>query len=99
MPYLIYAIDFDGKDVIRESLREAHRTHLRSAGNRLLASGALLAEDRKTVIGGISLFDTEIREEAERFAATDPFAMAGIRRETHISYWRKRWWDGEFKKD
>ena len=96
MPYLIYAIDYEGKDSLRESLREAHREHLSTVGNRLLASGALLSEDRATVIGGISLRDTESREEAESFARQDPFATAGIRRETHVLYWRRRWWDGHF---
>lgn len=96
MPYLIYALDHENKDSVREALREAHRVHLRSIGSRLLASGALLAEDRSTVIGGISLIETESREEAEAFAAADPYSTAGIRHETHILYWRKRWWDGDF---
>ena len=45
MPYLIYAIDFDGIEEKREAIREAHRTHLRAAGKKLLASGALLNGD------------------------------------------------------
>lgn len=96
MPYLIYAIDHDEKETIRESSREAHRIHLRSMGTRLLASGALLLDDQVTVIGGISLLDTESREEAMSFALTDPYSKAGIRRETQVLYWRKRWWDGTF---
>ena len=96
MPYLIYARDFDNKNELREDLREAHREHLRAQGKKLLASGALLAEDGKTVIGGISLLDTEDREEAERFANDDPFARAGIRQETQILLWRRRWWEGSW---
>jgi uncharacterized protein YciI len=99
MPFLIYAVDHEGRDTLRESLREAHRTHLRSAGSSLLASGALLADDHATVIGGISLLDTEHRAEAELFAAADPFAKAGLRRETHVIYWRRRWWEGSFLPD
>lgn len=96
MPYLIYAIDNDGQDTIRETLRDAHRTHLRSIGKKLLASGALLDDDKKTIIGGMSLIDSESKEEAERFAANDPYSKAGLRRETHVLYWRKRWWEGSF---
>ena len=59
MAYLIYAIDHPGKNDIRENIREQHRQHLRSVGKKLLASGALLDEDGHTVIGGISLLDTD----------------------------------------
>ncbi len=38
-------------------------------------------------IGGISLIDTEDRTEAEKFAYNDPYAKAGIRKETLILKW------------
>lgn len=41
-------------------------------------------EDGKTVIGGISLFDTDDYEEAKKFAFNDPYQKANIRRETKI---------------
>ncbi len=96
MPFLIYATDFEGKEKVRENLRDAHREHLKSAGKSILTSGALLADDNITVIGGISLLDTESREEAERFAFEDPFEKAGIRERTLVLRWRRRWLDGKF---
>lgn len=96
MPYLIYALDYENMDKKREEIRNAHREHLRSVGKKLLASGALLAEDGKTVIGGISLLDTDDYEKAKRFAFNDPYQKANIRKETKILKWRKRWWEGEF---
>src|SRR4051812_36198561 len=96
MPYLIYAFDHDGMDTTREMIRDDHRTHLRSVGKKLLASGALLDEDGKTVIGGMSLLDTDNYDEAARFALDDPYQQAGIRKETKIIKWRRRWWEGEF---
>lgn len=96
MPYLIYARDFNDMDAEREQIREAHREHLRSIGNKLLASGALLDDDGITIIGGISLIDTEDRTEAETFANEDPYGKAGIRKETVILKWRQRWWNGTF---
>lgn len=98
MPYLIYACDFDDMDSQREQIREAHRDHLRSMGDKLLASGALLDDDGTTIIGGISLIDTEDRAEAEKFAYEDPYEKAGIRKETLILKWRQRWWNGNFLK-
>lgn len=96
MPYLIYAIDFEGKSEIRESLREQHRNHLRSAGKKLLGSGALLDEEGSQIIGGLSILDTDDLEEAQRFASDDPYSRAGIRRETRVIRWRRRWVNGEF---
>lgn len=99
MPYLIYARDFEGMDLQREQLRDAHRNHLRKMGARLLASGALLDQDGTTVIGGISLIDTDDYLEAMQFANDDPYQTAGIRKKTLILKWRKRWWEGEFWAD
>lgn len=97
--YLIYAIDNENMNAKREEIREKHRTHLRSMGKKLLASGALLSDDGKTVIGGISIIDTNDYAEAERFALDDPYQQAGIRKELKILRWRKRWWEGKFLLD
>ncbi len=98
MPYLIYAIDFENMHDLRESLRAAHRDHLKSEGNKVLASGALLGEE-KEVIGGLTLLDTEDRQYALSFAENDPYSKANIRKELQVIYWRKRWWDGQFLLD
>jgi len=95
MPYLIYAVDFPGMENKREECRQAHRDFLKSYGNLVLASGALLEEDG-TIIGGVSLLDTEDKTEAERFAYDDPYAKAGIRVKTIVQRWRRRWWEGVF---
>lgn len=96
MAYLIYAIDKDGIERLREAYRKQHRAHLKSAGKMLIASGALLEEDGATVIGGISLLDTDSKEVAKKFAYNDPYQKIGIRKETKIIRWRKRWLNGKF---
>ena len=96
MPYLILAHDHEGIEAKREAMRDAHRTYLAAQGRKLLGSGALLAADGKTVIGGASLFDTDDYEEAARFEAEDPYAKAGIRARVEIVEWRLRWWLGQF---
>ncbi|MFQ6024348.1 MAG: YciI family protein [Acidiferrobacterales bacterium] len=99
MPFLIYALDKPDMHVTRERVREAHRQHLQSQGRRILAAGALLDDDNATVIGGITLLDTEDRATAERFAYEDPYETVGIRKETRVVRWRQRWWSGEFLTD
>ena len=96
MPYLILAHDHEGMEMKREEMRDAHRAHLAAQGRKLLASGALLAVDGRTVIGGASLFDTDNYQEAVRFEAEDPYAKAGIRARVEIVKWRLRWWLGQF---
>jgi len=96
MPYLIYALDHSGMEQKREAVRQAHRDFLQSYGSKILASGALLDEDGKTVIGGISLLDTESYAEALQFAEKDPYTQEGIREHMQIHKWRKRWWNGRF---
>ena len=99
MPYLILAHDHEGMEAKREEVRDAHRTHLAAQGRKLLASGALLALNGRTVIGGASLFDTDNYDEAARFEAEDPYAKAGIRARVEIVEWRLRWWLGQFSAD
>ena len=99
MPYLIIAEDHPNMERQREDVRQAHRAHLASVGVRLLASGALLAEDGKTILGGASLLDTDDEAEARQFEADDPYAKAGIRAKISIMPWRLRWWRGVFSAD
>ena len=96
MAYLIVAYDHEGMEAEREQVRDGHRQYLAAQGKKLLASGALLADDGITIVGGVSLLDTDSREEAVRFEAEDPYAKAGIRREVRVIEWRLRWWLGEF---
>ncbi len=98
MSYLIIATDHDSKEYLRESIREEHRTHLRSAGKALLGSGALLSDGNK-IIDGFTILDTDDKQKALEFANEDLYCKAGIRKETQIIRWRRRWVDGEFLGD
>ena len=64
-----------------------------------MESGAILANDKSTVIGGLTLLETESCREAEKFAFDDPFEQAGIRKKTTILRWRQRWLGGQFLGD
>jgi uncharacterized protein len=99
MPYLIVAHDNPGMEANREELREAHRSYLAAQGKKLLASGALLTEDGKSIQGGASFIDTDDFNEAAQFESQDPYAKAGIRARVEIIQWRLRWWVGQFKVD
>jgi uncharacterized protein YciI len=95
MPYLVIAHDHENCGEIREKLRESHRDHLRSYGKKLLASGAIL-DEKKNVIGGMSILDVDEYLEAKKFCDNDPYSKHKIRKNIQIVKWRKRWWEGSF---
>jgi len=65
----------------------------------LLGSGALLSEDGSKIIGGLSILDTEDKNEAIQFAVEDPYQKVGIRMNTPVFRWRRRWLNGKFLGD
>ena len=89
MPYVIFARDKAGTAQLRAETRPAHLVYLEPYTARLLAAGATLADDGQTATGSLLVFDTDDRTEAERFAASDPFALAGLFESVEIMRWRK----------
>jgi uncharacterized protein YciI len=88
MPFAILTRDKPGHDKLRAEKRDEHIRYLVSHQDKMLAGGAML-EDAGRAFGGIIIFDTEDRAEAERFASGDPFARAGLFESVTITRWRK----------
>jgi uncharacterized protein YciI len=61
--------------------------------HKLLAAGALTADDGTGGHGGILIVDTDDRKEAEAFIAEDPFTKAGLFAKVTVSRWRKAYFD------
>jgi hypothetical protein len=95
MPYIIIARDRPGGAALRAATRPEHLAYLKEHLPRLLAAGALLNDDGTGGDGSVLIYDTEDRAEAERFAAGDPFAKAGLFATTEIRRWRKAIFAGE----
>jgi uncharacterized protein len=98
MAYVVTVQHHPGKSDLRESLREAHRRHLASAGDALIGAGAVLDEDGE-ITGGMIILDEPDRDAAEAFDRRDPYAEAGLIRSREITRWRLRWSFGEFRAD
>ena len=62
---------------MRADHRPAHLEHLDRFAAKLLAGGAVLADDGATPVGSLIVFDSEDRAEVEAFLAADPFTKAG----------------------
>lgn len=88
MPYLIETFDQPDSAALRQATRPEHLAFLHENAARLLAAGAKWTEDDQTALGSVIILDVDSREEAEAFAAQDPFARAGLFAETRITRWR-----------
>lgn len=93
MPYAILTTDKPDSAQVRAKMRDAHLKYLDANLQRLLAAGALTADDGTGGQGGILIVDTEDRKEAEAFIAGDPFTKAGLFAKVTVSRWRKAYFD------
>ena len=89
MAYLIRTYDKPDSAALRSATREAHLAWLEPYLEQILAGGGFLGEDDKPTSGGLIILDTDSREQAERFAADDPYARAGLFQKVEIVRWRK----------
>lgn len=89
MAYVIETRDKAGSSHIRDEHRTAHWDYLYANEPKLLISGPVYAEDEKTIVGGLIIIDLPNRAAAERFAADDPFARAGLYEWLRIAPFRR----------
>ncbi|MFL5337108.1 MAG: YciI family protein [Geminicoccaceae bacterium] len=94
MPFAIMALDKPGSGSVRTENRPAHLEHLDRYAARLLAGGAVLADDAATPVGSLIVYDSEDRAEVEAFLAADPFTKAGLFASVSIYPWRKVFFGG-----
>jgi uncharacterized protein YciI len=94
MPFAILALDRADAGAVRSSNRPAHLQHLDRHAAKLLAAGAVLADDGATPIGSLIVYDSDDRAEVEAFLAADPFSRAGLFGTVSIHPWRKVFFAG-----
>jgi uncharacterized protein YciI len=78
---------------LRARVRDTHVEYLTANLHKLLAAGALTADDGSGGYGGILIVDTDERKEAEAFIAGDPFTKAGLFEKVTVSRWRKAYFN------
>ena len=88
---MLFAImSFDKADSLelRQSTRQSHIEYLKSQGDRLKLAGPLYeGEDVGNMNGSLVVIDADNIEAAQRFAANDPYALAGLFETVHIRPW------------
>ncbi len=70
--------DKPGALQIRLDTRPTHLAYLESFGDRVVFAGPRFAADGETPNGSVLILEFETLEEAESFAAGDPYAKAGL---------------------
>lgn len=95
MPFIIETFDKPAHADVRVRERTAHLAFLECNKSLLLACGAKLNDDGSNAGGGLYVVDLATRDEAERFIAKDPFALAGLFERVIIVRWRKAYIDGQ----
>jgi len=69
--------------------RPARLAYLEGLGAKVRIGGAMLADDLKTPIGSVLIFETESKAEVEEILADDPYARAGLFESVTVSPWRQ----------
>ena len=85
---MIYGVDKPDIAHVRQHNREAHLAYLQAFQDAIHMAGPLL-DAAGSPCGSLLLMDFPDRAAAERFAAADPYAKAGLFERVEIAPWKK----------
>ncbi|MCD6527064.1 MAG: YciI family protein [Desulfuromonas sp.] len=88
MLYVIHCVDKENYLDVRMANRPTHVEYLKSFGDKLYAAGPTL-DDAGNMNGSVVILDVEEKQQAEAFAANDPYAKAGLFAQVTIVAWKK----------
>jgi uncharacterized protein YciI len=94
MLFALVCTDRPGSLDLRLATRPAHLAFLETYAGKIVHGGALLDIEGRAC-GSLLLIDVNDRAEAEGFAASDPYAKAGLFESTVIRPFRAAFKDGE----
>lgn len=77
MQFVLTAFDREGALPVRAATRPTHLDYLATLGASLVLAGPMLNGDGQP-IGSILVYEAADQAEAERIAAEDPYAKAGL---------------------
>lgn len=85
MLFALYCVDKANAAAIRQENRPTHLEHLKAHLDHIRFAGPLTSDDGSAMQGSLLLMDFPDRAAAERFAADDPYAKAGLFAEVRIT--------------
>lgn len=87
MHYIITAFDKDNSLDLRMSVRPDHLAYAKEKGITVLGGPLLSEGDDPKPRGSMIIVEVNSREEAEEFAANDPYNKAGLFEKVTIRHW------------
>jgi len=93
MLYIVFGIDKPNATHIRETARADHFAYLEKHNDILVLGGAALTDDGAGRTGSILIVNVPSREAADRFADNEPFYMAGLFAQRHVTRMRRGQWN------
>ena len=84
MPFYVYAEDRPGSGTGLLDLAEAHWSYMDRFADRLILRGPTLSDDGTEHTGSVHVIDLADRASAERFAAEEPYWLAGLYQQVTI---------------
>ncbi len=82
--FLVNARDKAGSNELRLANRQNHLEWAGAFRDKIAMAGPVLADDSETMIGSTFVIEFDTRDEAEAWAAEDPYAKAGLFDRTEI---------------
>ena len=89
MHFMIYCQDKAGQSDLRTANRPAHVEYLKANADRIVVAGPLTSEDGAAMLGSLLIMSFDSRDDAEAFAAEDPYNKAGLFASVTIRPWKK----------
>lgn len=87
MSYVLICIDKPGQPEVRTAARQAHLDYVAASGVVSIAGPFL--DDAGAMTGSMIVLDVATRDEAENWAANDPYAKAGVFGSVDIRGWKR----------
>ncbi len=87
MPYVLIARDKPGALETRKANRDAHLAYANDSGVVLM--GGPFLDENGDMCGSMAILDVETLAEAEAWAASDPYARAGLFVGDEIKPWKR----------
>ena len=89
MLFVIRFSDHQDKKAVRNENLESHISWLAERRETILVAGSLRQDLGATPIGAFWVVEASSKEDAENMYKSDPFWIAGLRRNVEIFHWSK----------
>ena len=86
--FAVHCLDKPESAALRDATRPQHIAYLDALAARIFAAGPLIGLEGAP-IGTLAIIDCAARRDAYRFAADDPYALAGLFQSVAVTEWKQ----------